>query len=203
MVSLGIACFTFEGIGLVIPIYDSCRSPQRFPLVYTLTLSVIVLLITGMSALGYMVFGEATNMLILENLSNGLPTKAVQLTISIVMLASFPLQLLPALRIVEGCFFAPSRPMTWDKHVKSTFRIVFVGLVAGISIAGATSLDHFVSLIGALCGLPLAFIFPAICHHRLVATPWSVAAIMDMALILFGAVVTVLVSANTIMTWGS
>merc|ERR1740121_531413 len=34
MVGLGIACFTFEGIGLVIPIYDSCRNKQRFPSLY-------------------------------------------------------------------------------------------------------------------------------------------------------------------------
>merc|ERR1712039_495586 len=102
------------------------------------------------------------------------------------MLTSFPLQILPALHVVEGIFLGPSRPMTWDKHIKNLFRIVFVGLLAGISIAGATSLDHFVSFVGAVCGLPLAFIFPAICHSRLVAAPGSCAMIADMAMVLLG-----------------
>mmetsp|Transcript_112627 Transcript_112627/g.290911 ORF Transcript_112627/g.290911 Transcript_112627/m.290911 type:complete len:527 (-) Transcript_112627:336-1916(-) len=203
MVCIGIACFAFEGIGLVIPIYDSCRFPGSFAVVYSATIATIVLLIVGMSFLGYLAFGCETNTLVLVNLPEGLLTKGVQLTFSLVMLFSFPLQLLPAIRIVEGLFLQPSRPMTWDKHVKSSFRVVFVALVAVTSVCGATSLDHFVSLIGAVCGLPLAFIFPAICHKSLVAAPRSLDAIVDVALVALGMVMTVCVGTHTVMTWGS
>merc|ERR1719209_112526 len=110
------------------------------------------------------------------------------------MMASFPLQLLPAVRIIEGFFFLPSRPFTWDKHIKSGFRAFICLLVALVSVIGATSLDHFISLIGAVCGLPLAFIFPVVCHRNLVAAPGSRDAHVDFALILFGMIVTVVVS---------
>jgi len=203
MVCIGIACFAFEGIGLVIPIYDSCRFPDKFARVYAATISTIVLLIVSMALLGYLAFGDKTNTLVLVNLPAGALSKAIQLTFSLVMLASFPLQLLPAIRLVEGVFLRPSRPMTWDKHVKSSFRVLFVALVAVASVFGATSLDHFVSLVGAVCGLPLAFVFPAICHQRLVATPGSLDALVDMALIVLGAVMTVSVGAHTVATWGA
>merc|ERR1712039_200722 len=119
------------------------------------------------------------------------------------MLTSFPLQILPALHVVEGIFLGPSRPMTWDKHIKNLFRIVFVGLLAGISIAGATSLDHFVSFVGAVCGLPLAFIFPAVCHSKLVAAPGSFAYVIDVAVAIFGFAVTVVIGYHSLATWGS
>merc|ERR1719369_2181675 len=112
-----------------------------------------------MSCLGYRSFGAATDTLVLLNLPDGWLTGLVQVAFGISMMASFPLQLLPAVRIIESFFFLPSRPFTRDKHVKSAFRAFFVLIVAAVSILGATSLDHFVSLIGAVCGLPLAFIF--------------------------------------------
>merc|ERR1719277_1324148 len=109
------------------------------------------------------------------------------------MFSGFPLQLLPAVRIVENLFLQKSRPGTWDKHIKNCFRLFFVFLVANIAVIGSSSLDHFCSLIGAVCGLPLAFIFPAICHRRLVATDGSWAARADVAMVIFGFVLTVVV----------
>jgi len=203
LVAVGIACFTFEGIGLVIPIYDSCRNPQHFTAVYSLTIGLVAALITAMSALGYFAFGEDTQTLVLLSLPDGALPRFVQVTFCVVMLASLPLQLLPAVRIVEGLFLQPSRPLTWDKHIKSLFRIAFLALLAGVSIVGATSLDHFVSFVGAVCGLPLAFIFPAICHRRLVARPGSCSAYADLALVAFGLAVTLCVGIESIVTWGA
>jgi len=203
LVCVGIACFSFEGIGLVIPFYDSCRNQRRFPLVYSMTILFILALIMAMSVLGYLSFGQDTSTLILLNLPRSKLTNFVQCMFTVVMLASFPLQLLPAIRIVEGLFLEPSRPFTWDKHIKSAFRVLFLLLLAGVSVVGATSLDHFVGLIGAVCGLPLAFIFPAVCHRRLVAQPGSFAALVDSALVLFGLTVTVVVGYSGIATWGA
>ncbi len=47
------------------------------------------------------------------------------------------------------------------------FRSLLVICLALIAFLGASHLDNFVSLIGALCGVPLAFIFPAAAHYIL------------------------------------
>lgn len=55
-------------------------------------------------------------------------------------------------------FFSPGRG----------FRSLLVICLALIAFLGASHLDNFVSLIGALCGVPLAFIFPAAAHYILI-----------------------------------
>merc|ERR1711920_316130 len=202
LVCVGIASFANEGIGLVLPVFDSCRRPDRFMFVYSLTMAAIVALLGCMAGGGYLAFGANTQTLVILNFPKGPLTNSVQLAFSICMFASFPLQLLPAIRIVEGIFLQPSRPNTWDKHMKSAFRFVFVLIVACVSFFGATSLDHFVSLIGAVCGLPLAFVFPAICHRQLVATKGSWSAHADVALVVFGLSLTTIVGVQNILTWG-
>merc|ERR1712113_489303 len=170
--------------------------------VYSLTMVAIVVLLACMAGVGYLAFDANTETLVILNFPKGSLTNSVQLAFSITMLASFPLQLLPAIRIVEGLFLQPSRPNTCDKHIKSAFRFVAVLLVACVSLLGATSLDHFVSLIGAVCGLPLAFVFPAICHRQLVATKGSWSAHADVALVVFGLSLTAIVGVQNILTWG-
>lgn len=202
LVCIGIASFANEGIGLVLPVFDSCRKPDRFIYVYSITIAAIVTLLSSMAGLGYKAYGADTQTLVLLNFPKGFLTNSIQLAFSIVMFASFPLQLLPAIRIVEGLFLQPSRPNTWDKHIKSAFRVFGVFLVACAALLGATSLDHFVSLIGAVCGLPLAFIFPAICHRQLVATKNSISAHVDTMLVVFGLVLTIIVGVQNILTWG-
>eukprot|EP00929_Paragymnodinium_shiwhaense_P022135 TRINITY_DN14227_c0_g3_i1.p1 TRINITY_DN14227_c0_g3~~TRINITY_DN14227_c0_g3_i1.p1 ORF type:complete len:670 (-),score=140.05 TRINITY_DN14227_c0_g3_i1:87-2096(-) len=210
MVCFGTAAFSMEGIGLVIPIYDATKEPEKFACVYALTISVIVTLLSVMGFLGYMTFGDEVATLVLLSFGKGagadVPLQPVprglMAAFCIGLLGAFPLQLLPAIRLVEGLFLGPSRPFTCDKHVKNMFRVVFIAFLAVIAMVGATSLDHFVSLIGSLCGAPLAFIFPAACHWCLVARPWSVDAAFDLSLIVFGLVVTVMVTADTLLTWG-
>jgi len=202
LVCLGIVCFAFDGIGLALPIYDSCRDPASFRTVYAATVGAIVVLLCSMSALGYSAFGAETNTLVVLNLEQGTGTKVIQVIFCLVVLTSFPLQMLPAIRIVEGLFLSPSRPKTWDKHIKNLVRLACVALVAGVSILAATSLDHFVSIVGAVCGLPLAFIFPAMCHKKLVATPGSAGVGVDWALIVFGVLIMVVVGTENVMTWG-
>jgi len=202
LVCLGIACFAFEGIGLVIPIYDSCRHPESFSKVYGGTIAGIMFLISTMSGLGYMAFGESTNTLILLNLG-GQVSAVIEFMFSLVMMGSFPLQMLPGIRIVEGLFLAPSRPGTNDKHIKSAFRVCVVAMAAGVSIVASTSLDHFVSLVGAVCGLPLAFVFPAICHRTLVGEAGTFSSMVDMTLVVFGVTIMIVVGAQNLMTWGS
>jgi len=202
LVCLGIACFTFEGIGLAIPVFESARHPHKFVAVYSMTITGILVLIVGMSGLGYFAFGSATDTLVLINLDKGVLSDTIRIMFSLVMLLSFPLQMLPAIRIVESLFLQPSRPHTCDKHLKSAFRVFFIALVAGVSIFASTSLANFVSLVGAVCGLPLAFIFPAICHRRLVAVRGSCAAFSDLGFIFFGLLVTLVVGVENCANWG-
>lgn len=85
------------------------------------------------------------------------------------VLCSFPLQMLPAARVVvswlvqrkrlrpqELLVFEPTSDPPWSrKMAKTGFRFMLVCLFALVAFLGASHLDNFVSLIGALCGVPL------------------------------------------------
>ncbi|OAD02822.1 hypothetical protein MUCCIDRAFT_142939 [Mucor lusitanicus CBS 277.49] len=186
---LGTAAFTFEGIGLVIPITESMKDPKKFPRVLTRALTVITCLFITMGALSYMTFGENVQTIILLNLPSKDPmVSSIQTLYSLAICLSIPLQLFPAIRIMENGLFTTKSGknnaiVKWQKNV---FRVFVVFLCAGIGIIGSKDkLDKFVALIGALFCIPLCFVFPPLFHLKALELP-PTRRIANFALILFG-----------------
>ncbi|EAQ84366.1 hypothetical protein CHGG_08380 [Chaetomium globosum CBS 148.51] len=108
---------------------------------------------------------------------------SVQLLYAIAVLVGTPVQLFPALRILEGKIFGHMRSGKGSlrtKWVKNLFRVgvvVFCGLV---SVAGTGNLDRFVALIGSVACVPLVYVYPAFLHYRGVATQRTFACVSMM-----------------------
>ncbi|GAA5801756.1 transmembrane amino acid transporter protein-domain-containing protein [Helicostylum pulchrum] len=203
---LGTAAFTFEGIGLVIPITESMKDPKKFPLVLTRALTVITCLFITMGTLSYMTFGENVETIILLNLPSKDPmVSSIQTLYSLAICLSIPLQLFPAIRIMENGLFTTKSGknnaiVKWQKNV---FRVFVVFLCAGIGIVGSKDkLDKFVSLIGALFCIPLCFIFPPLFHLKALELP-TTRRLANFALITFGVVCMVFVTFSTLSQWNS
>lgn len=163
--------FSFEGIGLVcsfsivngytctnlvfssqiIPITDGMREPHKFPAVLTGVMLFLIVLFGGAGVLAYLAFGSEVQTVVITNLnSESKLVQAVQFVYSLAILLSVPLQLFPAVRIMENGIFTRSGKanlkVKWQKNV---FRFLIVMMCAGISWAGAADLDKFVALIGS------------------------------------------------------
>ena len=163
-------------------------------LVQSGTLAVVC----SIGLLGYMAFGDDVAALILLNFPKCIAVSLVRFAFMVQVWCSFPLQFLPGTRLLETFFFTPvSDPPLMRKAAKTAFRALVVVLLAGISVLGASKLDNFVSLIGALCGVPLAFIFPAIAHYALVKE----CRCLDIVLVVFGVTLTILVTGVNIMAF--
>ncbi len=81
----------------------------------------------------------------------------VQFLYSLAILLSVPLQLFPAVRIMEnGLFTRSGKADPRVKWLKNAFRFAIVLLCTGISWGGAADLDKFVAFVGsfAWCVLP-------------------------------------------------
>ena len=159
---IGTAVFTFEGVGLIIPIQESMRKPQQFPSVLAIVMVIITVIFLSAGALSYAAYGSVTKTVILLNLpQDDKFVNAVQFLYSLAILLSTPLQLFPAIRIMENELFTRSgkfnRYIKWEKNV---FRFVTVMACAMIAWVGSTNLDLFVSFIGTACCIPLVFIYP-------------------------------------------
>lgn len=104
---VGTAVFTFEGVGLVIPITESMKEPQKFPGVLSAVMVVVMFLFTSSGALSYMSFGSKTQTVVMTNLPQS--DKFVQALLflyAVAILFSVPLQLYPALQILERGIFS-------------------------------------------------------------------------------------------------
>ncbi|KAJ2700050.1 hypothetical protein FB645_005117 [Coemansia sp. IMI 203386] len=201
---VGTAAFSYEGISLVIPIVESMERKDKFNGVLTASLVICAGLFVVIGALSYLTFGNSVETVILLNLPNGsVWTLGVQLLYSLAIIMSVPLQLFPAIRIIESGIFTRSgkgNPIVkWQKNLFRTLLVVFIAMVA---IFGAEELDNFIAIVGASACVPLSFLYPVMLHYKAFAESWRAKAkdIILIAVALFGLLYVTFIS---IETWGS
>ena len=159
---IGTAIFTFEGVGLIIPIQESMKKPAKFPPVLAGVMIFATVLYMLIGALSYAAFGSGTQTVVLLNLPQDSKfVNAVQLLYSLAILLSTPLQLFPAIRIMENEIFSRSgRNNAYIKWKKNVFRFFLVVMCALIAWGGASDLDKFVALVGCFACVPLVYVYP-------------------------------------------
>jgi proton-coupled amino acid transporter len=115
------------------------KEPNKFPKVLTGTMVFITVLFTSVGAISYMAFGDKVQTVILLNLPSGDPmVSIVQTLYSVAICLSIPLQLFPAIRIIEtGIFTRSGKYNTLVKWQKNVFRFFFVLLCAAVAIGGS------------------------------------------------------------------
>ncbi|KAL4167355.1 hypothetical protein KRP22_012841 [Phytophthora ramorum] len=141
---LGTAVYCFEGIGLVLPIYDAMDDDIK----HKDTQSVVTLN--------------------LPSAQISPATMSVQITYSLALVFTYPLMLYPVVKILEGYLFPHHHQKGYWRWEKNGFRFGLVCLTAAIAYYGKEELDNFVALIGGFCSVPLAFIYPCLFHSQLV-----------------------------------
>jgi proton-coupled amino acid transporter len=202
--TIGSAIFTFEGIGLILPIQSSMKKPEHFSGLLYVVMLLITIIFTSVGALCYATFGEQTKIQVISNFpQDSALVNAVQFLYSLAVLAGEPVQLFPAVRIIETSVFgerATGKKSIAIKWQKNALRTLVMCLCIGISIAGASDLDKFVALIGSFACVPLVYIYPAYLHYKGVAdTPWV--KFVDLALMTVGLVAMVYTTSVTAAQW--
>jgi solute carrier family 36 (proton-coupled amino acid transporter) len=199
---IGTAIFTFEGVGLIIPIQESMKRPQNFPKVLALVMIIITVLFTSIGALSYAAYGSTTKTVILLNLpQDNKMANAVQFMYSLAILLSTPLQLFPAIRILENELFSRSGKYNpYIKWKKNAFRFFLVVVCALIAWGGADDLDKFVALVGSFACVPLVYVYPPLLHLKAVAKSRFQRG-QDYVLCVFGAIGCVYTTLLTIQQW--
>lgn len=203
--TVGSAIFTFEGIGLILPIQSSMREPEKFSKLLYTVMVIITIIFTSVGLLCYATFGDNTRVEIISNFpQDSKLVNAVQFLYSIAVLVGTPVQLFPAIRILEGKLFGhrSGKQSNSTKWKKNGFRTLVVGICAGISIVGASDLDKFVALIGSFACVPLVYIYPALLHYQGIAeVGWVKAG--DILLMVVGLGAMVYTTSVTIKQWSS
>ncbi|OLQ00925.1 Proton-coupled amino acid transporter 4 [Symbiodinium microadriaticum] len=105
---LGTALFAFEGIGLVLPMYEGTDPALRknFKDTLTWTLAILCTFFILFAAVAYLSFGSTTRTVVLFNLRVGGEKRIVsQILFSAALFCTYPLMLQPVSKLVEEPFF--------------------------------------------------------------------------------------------------
>ncbi|KAE8383032.1 transmembrane amino acid transporter protein-domain-containing protein [Aspergillus bertholletiae] len=199
---IGTAIFTYEGIGLIIPIQESMKRPQQFPGVLAGVMVIITIVFLSAGALSYAAYGSTTKTVILLNLpQDDKFVNGVQFLYSLAILLSTPLQLFPAIRIMENELFTRSGKynprIKWQKNC---FRFFLVMICAFVGWGGADDLDKFVSLVGSFACVPLIYVYPPLLHLKACAHSRK-QQIADIALTIFGVISCIYTTSLTLANW--
>ncbi|KAH9928701.1 transmembrane amino acid transporter protein-domain-containing protein [Fomitopsis serialis] len=196
---IGTAVFSFEGIGLVIPITDAMKEPRKFPKVLTGVMLFLMVLFCGGGVMSYLTFGSDVQTVVIVNLDTTSKfTQVVQFLYSLAILLSVPLQLFPAVRIMEnGLFERSGKADARVKWTKNCFRFVTIMFCCALSWAGANDLDKFVSFVGSFACVPLCYVYPAMLHFKACAHTRK-QKVADIALMIFGIVAATYTTVQTV-----
>lgn len=199
---IGTAIFTFEGIGLIIPIQESMKRPQDFHGILAGVMVGITLIFISMGALQYAAYGSEVKTVILLNLpSDSVLVNLIQLLYALAIMLSTPLQLFPAIRIVENWMFKRSGKynpkIKWQKNLFRFFLTICTAIVAW---GGADDLDKFVALVGSFACIPLVYIYPPMLHIRAVKQG-PLGMLGDILICAFGFGAMVYTTSTTIQSW--
>lgn len=199
---IGTAIFTFEGIGLIIPIQEAMKKPSQFGPVLAGVMIAITLVFVSMGALCYAAYGSNVKTVVILNLPQDSKfVNGVQLLYSLAILLSTPLQLFPAIRILENAIFIRSgKHDTTIKWQKNVFRFLLVFFTAFVAWGGADDLDKFVALIGSFACIPLVYVYPPLLHLRAVATT-NLSKASDIFLVLVGTGCMIYTTWGTVASW--
>ncbi|ODV78516.1 uncharacterized protein CANTADRAFT_82387 [Suhomyces tanzawaensis NRRL Y-17324] len=185
---IGVAVTSFEGIGLILPIEASMAQPEKFPMVLFVGMTVITVLFVGIGTVGYSSFGDEIKSIIILNLPQSkFAVRSILVLYSLAVFLTAPLQLFPAIKILEALAFNPAVKTSKTKSkadsegklyrhsgkynpqvkwLKNLFRSAVVAIICAIAYANASNIDKFVSFNGCFACIPLVYIYPPLIHLR-------------------------------------
>ncbi|KAG9144778.1 hypothetical protein Leryth_017255 [Lithospermum erythrorhizon] len=177
---MGVAIYTFEGIGMVLPLEDETKDKSKFPQLVCFSMFSIAFVYAAFGLLGYLAFGENTKDIITSNMGEGSLSTAVQLGLCINLFFTFPLMMNPVYDVLERRVFDGSYCL-WIRWL-----VVFVISLIALYVPGFTD---FISLVGCSACCVLGLVFPALFHYIVFKDEMSpTRAMMDIAVIVVGLV---------------
>ncbi|XP_062942560.1 proton-coupled amino acid transporter 2 [Cynocephalus volans] len=154
----GTAIFSFESIGVVLPLENKMKDARRFPAILSLGMSIIIALYISIGTLGYLQFGDDIKASITLNLPNCWLYQSVNLLYILGVLCTYSLQFyVPAEIIVPFALSNVSK--RWELPLDLSIRLAMVCLTCILAIL-IPRLDLVLSLVGSMSGSSLALIIP-------------------------------------------
>lgn len=157
------------------PVQDVTASPETF--------GRQIVAVIGSVCLIYITFGYFTTAAWGANMDSPIITEKLQhesfapewignvvkILFCFNLMFTFPLVIYPSVMIFDNYLFdgwGKTKKRQWAKNFNRAFIVAFT---CGFTVLLGNKLDKFLSILGALCCTPIAFIFPSIFHFKVCA----------------------------------
>ncbi|PHU13063.1 Amino acid transporter ANTL2 [Capsicum chinense] len=175
---LGVALYSFEGVGMAIPLETEMKDKSKYGKILALSMFLIALMYGTFGVMGYFAFGSSTKDIVTSNMQKGLLSTTVKLGLCINLFFTFPLMLNPAFEVFERRF-SNGNYCVWMRWI----------LVLGVTMVAllVPNFADFMSLVGSSICCALGFILPALFHYQVFKGDMDrKGALMDLGLIALG-----------------
>ena len=204
LTAIGLAAYTFEGIGIIIPIMETTTRPDLYPKILSGVVILVTFIYLFFGNLMYFSFGKervGEEPLITEIMpTKDIPIALVDVIWIINLLITFPLVLHPASMVIESYIFGKMKKGIPRKWLKNFSRTICVGFVVALSVTLLSTMDKLESVNGSFACIPLAFLLPSIFHYKLVAKT-KFEKIIDLAVAAFSFGLMISCSVITLIYW--
>ncbi|XAR59896.1 hypothetical protein NMG60_11015900 [Bertholletia excelsa] len=181
---LGVAVFSFEGVGMALPLESEMKDRSKFGKLLALSMFLIAVLYGSFGILGYLAFGENTQDIVTANMGRGLLSTLIQLGLCVNLFLTYPLMMHPVYEVIERRFWE-GKYCLWMRWA----------LVLGVSLVAlfVPNFADFLSLVGSSLCCVLGFVLPALFHYVVFKEEmeWK-GALTDMGIIVLGVLLGVM-----------
>jgi solute carrier family 36 (proton-coupled amino acid transporter) len=126
---IGSAVYSYEGIGVVLPLLEVTEKPEMYPKILLYVLLTVMILYVSFGEFCLFVYGSKLELpLITTNLPKGIVVQLIRIFFSINLIFTYPLQLHPASVIIESYLFkgwGKSPKRMWLKNLFRTCLVAF------------------------------------------------------------------------------
>jgi len=158
----GTAIFSFEGIGVVLPLENEMRNPEDFGWVLNLGMGIVTTLFLTVGMFGFLTYGHSLQGSVTLNLPDHWLYDVVKIGYALAMFFTYFLQFYVPMQILVPSIRRRVHPKSRN-CAENVFRVLMVIVTCGLA-AGIPQLTNFISLLGAVSSSALAIIFPPLLH---------------------------------------
>jgi solute carrier family 36 (proton-coupled amino acid transporter) len=171
LVTLGFVVYAFEGIGVVMPIMQTCATPEKFNRILIAGVGTLTVIYIAFGTLCYFTYGAGMNEPLITEMLPASDTLVIftKMVYIVNLLCSYALTICPTNRIIEEWLFKKGDNSTTNYWMKNTSRALVAISACFFGVKLAAKIDKFLGLMGALLCAPLALLFPTFCHLKLMA----------------------------------
>lgn len=199
---IGFSVYSYEGIGIILPILDLTEKPQHYPKILLAVLTTVMVSYIGFGEFCLFTYGTALKEpIITSNLPRGsVFIYLIKIGFCFNLFITYPLVIYPANMIIETYVYAgmvKSKKRQWLKNLTRAIMVIFTIV---FSLLMGPMLDQFLSLLGGLACTPIAFTLPTLFHYKLCAVTRK-QKIIDISIIVLSLCIMVFCTGFCLFKW--